>query len=123
MRVLQISQYRPFLHWSSHPPTACKAASVSLDSENHVCPRTGALLAFNMSSSRHDLKERFIQGRNTWTQGWEDLLHLDPVLFERYVAMRSVPQSRQHLSPKEQEFIWIAVQACTTTQYSPGVQE
>ncbi|EXJ90155.1 hypothetical protein A1O3_03224 [Capronia epimyces CBS 606.96] len=74
------------------------------------------------SPSPEDLKRQFLQGNNTWTQGWEDLLRLDPVLFERYMRMHNVPQSRQHLSLKEQEFIWIAVQACSTTAYSPGVR-
>lgn len=77
-----------------------------------------------MTSSRHaELKERFVDGRGTWTSDWEDLLTLDPDFFEQYVAMRDVPQRKCHLSPKEQEFIYIAVHASATTVYSPAVRE
>lgn len=73
--------------------------------------------------TRAALKRRFIDGRGTWTSEWEDLLSLDPELFDDFVAMRDVPQRRCHLSAKVQEFIHIAVQASATTVYSPGVRE
>lgn len=77
-----------------------------------------------MTPSRHaDLKQRFIEGRSAFSSEWETLLHLDPDMFEQYVAIRDVPHRKTYLSPKEQEFIYIAVHACATTVYSAGVRE
>ena len=72
---------------------------------------------------KKELKERFIEGRGTWTSDWEDLLTLDAQMFDQFVALRHVAQRKRHLSPKVQELIYIAVHASATTVYSPGVRE
>ena len=64
-----------------------------------------------------------MKGRRTWSSEWADLLELDAEMFEQFMIMRDVPQRRCRLSPKVQEFIYIAVQASATTVYSPSVRE
>lgn len=76
----------------------------------------------SLNEQQKALKQRFLDQRGVWDSDWEALLKLSPSYFESYVDIRDVSQRKQRLSPKVQEFIYIAVAACCTHIHSPGVQ-
>lgn len=57
-----------------------------------------------------------------WNPLWDTLREWDPEFVEAYVAFRSSPRKNGPLSPVMCELILIAVNACTTHLYAPGVR-
>lgn len=72
--------------------------------------------------NREQLKQRFLAQRGVWDEDWDALLTLNPSFFRGYLDIRDASQRRQRLSPKLQEFIYIAVAACCTHMHSPAVR-
>jgi hypothetical protein len=68
------------------------------------------------------LKEAFIAGRGYWSDFWDDVLRLDPELFEAHLNFTMVPWRKGHLAPKFKELIYVAVDAATTHLYEPGLR-
>jgi len=76
----------------------------------------------SLNERQIQLKQRFIAQRGSWDRDWEAILNLNPDYFEAYINIRDVSQTKNRLSPKVQEFIYIAVAASTTHIHAPGVR-
>ncbi len=57
-----------------------------------------------------------------WNPLWDTLREWDPEFVEAYIAFRNAPRRKGPLSPVTRELILIAVNACTTHLYGPGVR-
>ncbi|MCZ7564942.1 MAG: carboxymuconolactone decarboxylase family protein [Burkholderiales bacterium] len=57
-----------------------------------------------------------------WNPLWDTMRQWDPEFIEVYLAFRSVPHRKRHLTQKVKEFIMIAINAATTHLYAPGVR-
>lgn len=57
-----------------------------------------------------------------WNPLWDTLREWDPEFVEAYIAFRLAPRKAGALSPVMRELILIAVNACTTHLYAPGVR-
>ncbi|KAL3474455.1 carboxymuconolactone decarboxylase [Aspergillus californicus] len=75
-----------------------------------------------LHDTRAKLKERFLRTRGVWDDDWEAVLCQTPAYFECYLNLRDAAQGRTWLPPKVQEFICIAVAACTTHIHSPAIR-
>ncbi|MCJ1302887.1 hypothetical protein MMC08_005692 [Hypocenomyce scalaris] len=77
-----------------------------------------------MSLSEHQvhLKQKYIDQRGIWDDNWEAYLKLHPRQFEAYLNIRNVSQRQARLSPKLQEFVYIAVASCATHIHSPAIR-
>jgi alkylhydroperoxidase/carboxymuconolactone decarboxylase family protein YurZ len=63
-----------------------------------------------------------LKGSGDWNPLWDTLSEWDPEFVEAYVAFRLAPRQKGPLSPVMRELILIAVNACTTHLYAPGVR-
>ncbi|KAL2823626.1 carboxymuconolactone decarboxylase [Aspergillus cavernicola] len=75
-----------------------------------------------LHDTQEKLKERFLCTRGVWDEDWEAVLRQTPAYFESYLNLRDAAQGRGWLPPKVQEFICIAVAACTTHIHSPAIR-
>lgn len=75
-----------------------------------------------LNQSQEQLREQFLALRGVWTPEWESILILNPAYFEGYVKLRAASQSKTNLTPKVQEFIFIAVAASPTHIHVPGIK-
>jgi len=75
-----------------------------------------------LNARQAKLQQRFESLRGTWSLEWEALLKLNEDYFEAYLNIQDASQRKQHNSPKVQEFIYIAVAACTTHIHGPGIK-
>jgi alkylhydroperoxidase/carboxymuconolactone decarboxylase family protein YurZ len=57
-----------------------------------------------------------------WNPLWDTLREWDPDFVEAYIALRLAPRASGALAPVMRELILIAVNACTTHLYAPGVR-
>ncbi len=75
-----------------------------------------------LDKSQEQLRQQFIGLRGIWTPEWEALLKLNPAYFEAYLKLHAASQNKNHLKPKVQEFIFIAVAASPTHIHVPGIK-
>ena len=68
------------------------------------------------------LKAEFTATRGYWHTFWDEILELDPDLFEAYVAFSSVPWQTGTLEPKVKELVYCAFDASATHLYVPGLK-
>jgi alkylhydroperoxidase/carboxymuconolactone decarboxylase family protein YurZ len=68
------------------------------------------------------LKAEFTATRGYWHSFWDEILELDPDLFEAYVAFSSVPWHTGTLEPKVKELVYCAFDASATHLYVPGLK-
>ena len=68
------------------------------------------------------IKADFEQHRGYWHEFWDELLELDPDLFEAYTKFSSVPWQQGTLSPKVKELVYIAFDTAATHLYVPGLK-
>lgn len=71
---------------------------------------------------RQRLKAEFTETRGYWHPFWDEMLELDPEMFEAYVAFSSVPWHNGTLSPKVKEFIYISFDCAATHLYVKGLK-
>lgn len=57
-----------------------------------------------------------------WNPLWDTLREWDPGFVEAYIAFRRAPRKNGPLPPVTRELILVAVNACTTHLYGPGVK-
>src|SRR3546814_11382337 len=69
---------------------------------------------------REDLKQQFIRKRGYWTPIWDGLLEYSPGFFESYTRFSSLPLDRRALSPKIQDFIYIAIDVVPNNLFDTG---
>jgi alkylhydroperoxidase/carboxymuconolactone decarboxylase family protein YurZ len=68
------------------------------------------------------LKAEFAATRGYWHEFWDEMLELDPELFQAYTAFSSVPWHHGTLTPAEKELIYIAFDCAATHLYVPGLK-
>jgi alkylhydroperoxidase/carboxymuconolactone decarboxylase family protein YurZ len=71
---------------------------------------------------REQLQDEFTRTRGYWHEFWEDLLDLDPDLFEAYLRFSALPWESGTLEPKVKEMIYVAFDASATHLYVPGLK-
>jgi alkylhydroperoxidase/carboxymuconolactone decarboxylase family protein YurZ len=75
-----------------------------------------------MSTHQEHLKAEFTRVRGYWHEFWNDILELDPEMFEAYLEFSSVPWRTGPLSPAEKELIYISYDIAATHLYVPGTK-
>lgn len=75
-----------------------------------------------LDETRKLLKAEFTRKRGYWHEFWDEMLELDPEMFEAYLEFSSVPWDSGTLEPKVKEFVYIAFDAAATHLYVPGLK-
>lgn len=75
-----------------------------------------------LTEHQEQLKAEFIRNRGYWHEFWNEMLELDPEMFEAYLEFSSVPWKSGVLEPKVKEFIYIAFDTAATHLYVPGLK-
>jgi alkylhydroperoxidase/carboxymuconolactone decarboxylase family protein YurZ len=68
------------------------------------------------------LKAEFTETRGYWHSFWDEMLELDPEMFEAYTEFSSVPWRTGTLEPKVREFVYIAFDCAATHLYVKGLK-
>jgi alkylhydroperoxidase/carboxymuconolactone decarboxylase family protein YurZ len=68
------------------------------------------------------LKAEFTRTRGYWHSFWDEMLELDPEMFEAYTEFSSVPWRTGTLEPKVKEFVYIAFDTAATHLYVKGLK-
>jgi alkylhydroperoxidase/carboxymuconolactone decarboxylase family protein YurZ len=68
------------------------------------------------------LKAEFSRVRGYWHDFWNDMLELDPEMFEAYLEFSAVPWRTGPLSAAEKELIYISYDIAATHLYVPGTK-
>lgn len=68
------------------------------------------------------LKAEFTAARGYWHETWDEMLELDPEMFEAYTEFSAVPWRNGTLDPKIKEFVYIAFDTAATHLYEPGLK-
>lgn len=68
------------------------------------------------------LKADFARNRGYWNATWDELLELDPELFEAYTEFSSHPWKNGTLDPKVREFVYLAFDTSATHLYRVGLK-
>jgi alkylhydroperoxidase/carboxymuconolactone decarboxylase family protein YurZ len=68
------------------------------------------------------LKADFTRNRGYWNPTWDEMLELDPELFDAYTEYSSHPWKNGTLSPKMREFIYMAFDTSATHLYKVGLK-
>lgn len=75
-----------------------------------------------LTGYQEDLKAQFTETRGYWHDFWNEMLELDPEMFEAYTAFSSVPWKTGTLTPAEKELIYISYDIAATHLYVPGTK-
>jgi alkylhydroperoxidase/carboxymuconolactone decarboxylase family protein YurZ len=76
-----------------------------------------------LTGRQQELKDLFTERRGFWHEDFEQLLRLDPDLFEAYCEYSGLPWTGGVLEPKVKEFIYIAFDAAATHLHRPGIEQ
>jgi alkylhydroperoxidase/carboxymuconolactone decarboxylase family protein YurZ len=68
------------------------------------------------------LKAEFTEVRGYWHDFWNEMLELDPEMFEAYTEFSTVPWRTGTLTPAEKELIYISYDIAATHLYVPGTK-
>jgi alkylhydroperoxidase/carboxymuconolactone decarboxylase family protein YurZ len=68
------------------------------------------------------LKDKFRVNRGYWNSTWDEMLELDPELFDAYTVFSSHPWKNGSLSPKMREFVYLAFDTSATHLYRTGLK-
>lgn len=75
-----------------------------------------------LTAYQEQLKADFARNRGYWNPTWDEMLELDPELFDAYTAFSSHPWKHGTLSPKVREFIYMAFDTSATHLYKVGLK-
>jgi alkylhydroperoxidase/carboxymuconolactone decarboxylase family protein YurZ len=75
-----------------------------------------------LSAHQEKIKDEFTRTRGYWHAFWDEMLELDPEIFEAYTAFSSVPWRTGTLEPKVKEFVYIAFDTAATHLYVTGLK-
>ena len=81
--------------------------------------RTGAA---ELTEDQERLKADFTANRGYWNPTWDEMLELDPELFDAYADFSSHQWKNGTLSPKVREFIYMAFDTSATHLYRVGLK-
>lgn len=87
-----------------------------------VLEERGRTEPVELDETQERLKAEFIRTRGYWHEFWNDILELDPEIFEAYTEFSSVPWRTGPLTPAEKELIYIAYDISATHLYVPGTK-
>ena len=73
-----------------------------------------------LDAHQEQLKADFTRKRGYWHAFWEELLELDPEMFEAFTEFSSIPWEHGVLEPKVKEFIYTAFDSASTHLYIEG---
>ncbi|MEU1518345.1 carboxymuconolactone decarboxylase family protein [Streptomyces sp. NPDC005811] len=73
-----------------------------------------------LDAHQQELKERFTENRGYWHEFWDEILELDPEMFEAYTDFSSVSWEHGSLEPKVREFVYTAFDCASTHLYVKG---
>jgi alkylhydroperoxidase/carboxymuconolactone decarboxylase family protein YurZ len=76
----------------------------------------------DLTEYQEKLKADFTANRGYWNPTWDEMLEVDPGLFEAYTAFSSIPWKTGTLSPMVREFIYIAFDTAATHLYVTGLK-
>ncbi|MFF5289661.1 carboxymuconolactone decarboxylase family protein [Paractinoplanes globisporus] len=75
-----------------------------------------------LSERQEQIKAEFTATRGYWHAFWDEMLELDPEMFEAYTAFSSVPWRSGTLDPKVKELVYIAFDTAATHLYARGLK-
>src|SRR5918998_4703520 len=75
-----------------------------------------------LTGEQERLKAEFTKTRGYWHAFWDEMLELDPEMFEAYTEFSSVPWRSGTLEPKVKEFVYIAFDTAATHLYVKGLK-
>ena len=75
-----------------------------------------------LNEYQEKLKAEFTQVRGYWHDFWNEMLELDPEMFEAYTEFSTVPWRTGTLTPAEKELIYISYDIAATHLYVPGTK-
>ncbi len=75
-----------------------------------------------LDARQEALKEEFTRNRGYWHDFWDEILELDPDMFEAYTNFSSVPWKTGTLEPKVRELVYCAFDASATHLYVKGLK-
>ncbi|MCY1137214.1 carboxymuconolactone decarboxylase family protein [Actinoplanes sp. Pm04-4] len=75
-----------------------------------------------LDDRQEQLKAEFTKTRGYWHNFWDEMLELDPDMFEAYTEFSSVPWRTGTLEPKVKEFVYIAFDTAATHLYVRGLK-
>jgi alkylhydroperoxidase/carboxymuconolactone decarboxylase family protein YurZ len=75
-----------------------------------------------LTEYQETLKADFTKTRGYWHAFWDEILELDPELFDAYTEFSSVPWRSGTLTPKMKEFVYIAFDTAATHLYVKGLK-
>lgn len=75
-----------------------------------------------LTEHQERIKAEFTKTRGYWHPFWDEILELDPEIFEAYTEFSSVPWRTGTLDPKVKEFIYIAFDTAATHLYAKGLK-
>lgn len=75
-----------------------------------------------LGAAQESLKAEFTRTRGYWHSFWDEMLELDPEIFDAYTEFSSVPWRSGTLEPKVREFIYIAFDTAATHLYVKGLK-
>ncbi|MDV3125792.1 carboxymuconolactone decarboxylase family protein [Mycobacterium sp. 21AC1] len=101
---------------SIHAMTAGVPALVRVLEERGIAP------VRELDERRRELKEDFMRRRGYWHQTWDDVLMMDPDMFEAYTAFSTAAADEGSLDTRLRELIYIAIDCVPTHLYVPGVE-
>jgi alkylhydroperoxidase/carboxymuconolactone decarboxylase family protein YurZ len=76
-----------------------------------------------LDANQERIKAEFTKTRGYWHSFWDEMLELDPELFEAYTDFSSVPWRTGTLEPKIKEFVYIAFDTAATHLYVKGLRQ
>lgn len=76
----------------------------------------------DLDAYQRGLKEQFTASRGYWHAFWDEILALDPEMFEAYTDFSSIPWRHGSLEPKVKEFIYAAFDCASTHLYTGGLK-
>jgi alkylhydroperoxidase/carboxymuconolactone decarboxylase family protein YurZ len=75
-----------------------------------------------LDENQERVKAEFTKTRGYWHSFWDEMLELDPEIFEAYTDFSSVPWRTGTLEPKIKELVYIAFDTAATHLYVPGLK-
>jgi alkylhydroperoxidase/carboxymuconolactone decarboxylase family protein YurZ len=87
-----------------------------------VLEERGRTEAAPLNEFQERLKAQFTETRGYWHDFWNEMLELDPEMFEAYTNFSSVPWQTGTLTPAEKELIYISYDIAATHLYVPGTK-
>ncbi|MDV8070606.1 carboxymuconolactone decarboxylase family protein [Rhodococcus sp. IEGM 1366] len=98
------------------------ALSIGAPAVADVLRERGIGPSAELSARQQGLRADFEHNRGYWHKSWDDVLALDPDMFEAYTNFSTVGPQFGSLPVKLRELIYIAIDCVVTHLYVPGVQ-